>query len=1276
MKPRWSYLATYRNRCRWLCFRGALCALLVVSVGCSSDCRDRTGTSVSGELASGSTPSLADGGDVSDRVEADIPNFWNTDGPVMAVAEDDERVYIGGRFDHVFPYRGNLLTVDPRSAERRDDFPLVHGLVRTAVSDGAGGFYVGGDFRNVDDQAHQGLVRIDGTGKVDPSFSVTLNGPVSTLFLDGDTLYVAGAFDRVGDASRRHVAAVDGRTGAVRAWKAEVGGPVVAIAATDEVIYLGGAFSRVGEARRHSLAAVSKDTGEVTDWEPVVEGNVHALAVVDGTLYVGGVFSRVNASPRHHLAAFETGSGALRDWQPRMGGDGAAVDTLVLADQVLYVGGAFTTADGTARERLAAFEVPAGKLLDFNPGADGRVLAMAVAGETLNVGGEFTTLGGKSLSRLGQIHRSTGEARSLNLDIDGQNQTRVLAMAASSDVVVIGGDFGMSGAVARRNLAAFDKKTGAVVDWSPEPDGAVNAVERVGDALYVGGAFQTIAGAERPHIARLNAADASVDPWSVRVNGEVYGLTLDEDTVYVTGDFRMVGSAPRRYIAAIDRVSAEVRPFDARADGPVVSVAMDGEVLYIGGGFQEIGGAPQAYLAAVDKTTGLARDDWEPRIGRGSASWIEFLGVSALAVADDVIYAGGVFGQVGQETRWSLAAIDKKNGAVTSWNPMVHGTVMSMALSNDLLYVSGDFGRVGGQNRPALAAVDRRSGRATYWNPMATPWVGHLKVSEDRVYAAGALVYLDGQLRQGFGAIAASTSHVTPAEARPTGDFSWEDAVAGGPEIAVKALGHYTAYQGCVPSMRLPGMTPESRQFWLTGAPFCYFEEPAEPHHPDYRIRAIMYSEDRPVVVQLEPTGTMAFDRTAVERLNLPAMPHVHRRPGAPLAPAGRNVLSYRADAVEPADGIVLGYDLFAKPQAPGELGFVRIYVSNGWPAIMALVEVEGVPAVSEQMVLPASTSLMSPRSGAGGYVEFSLDTLRMGREPVYPGLKREQATPAELTSMEQQRFFGAPDQRKQAVSTMLENVRAEAARWGNEREGWLDVAADQTSSATVLTGLFEIFAAEGIDDFGLRGRYVQTLSQPFTAYASVNRVDLEFAPTVRSAPTRDWAPSRIRLTATLSPRGIDLRGLGPAIKPLDGCPADGPAICLRDGSVDVRALIERARQAQRAGRFDEATTLVAQAVAAYDWARFHNLLLMIKDQYADESTLHFIAEADVAVAVVVRAMDVSRYRLRGGMGENACAQSFASVSALEASRPCVQPGQREPDYVPLFNRHVWSWGF
>src|SRR2546422_536796 len=76
-------------------------------------------------------------------------NLWVTNGTVRAVVRDGGTIYIGGDFTQVGPATGGGVPLDAASGAIPPLFPKVVGPVYSVISDGAGGWYVGGYFAAV-----------------------------------------------------------------------------------------------------------------------------------------------------------------------------------------------------------------------------------------------------------------------------------------------------------------------------------------------------------------------------------------------------------------------------------------------------------------------------------------------------------------------------------------------------------------------------------------------------------------------------------------------------------------------------------------------------------------------------------------------------------------------------------------------------------------------------------------------------------------------------------------------------------------------------------------------------------------------------------------------------------------------------------------------------------------------------------------------------------------------------------------------------------------------
>src|SRR4051794_28643994 len=111
------------------------------------------------------------------------------------------------------------------------------------------------------------------------------------------------------------------------------------------------------------------------------------------------------------IAAYSTSTGALvTTWAPALDFRARA---LAVTNTTVYVGGAFSVANGVSRTRLAAFNASNGALLNWTPTADAQVLAMTLTpdGSKIVVGGQFATLSGASAYGMGALDAGTGAVK-------------------------------------------------------------------------------------------------------------------------------------------------------------------------------------------------------------------------------------------------------------------------------------------------------------------------------------------------------------------------------------------------------------------------------------------------------------------------------------------------------------------------------------------------------------------------------------------------------------------------------------------------------------------------------------------------------------------------------------------------------------------------------------------------------------------------------------------------------------------------------------------------
>nr|WP_228345370.1 hypothetical protein [Venatoribacter cucullus] len=701
------------------------------------------------------------------------PTEPQLNGEVLTQAMLNDVRYVGGSFTHIAAPTGNATALPPAGSgnEHALAFPLVNGTALAIASDGQGGWYLGGNFTEVDGQPRARLAHVNALGQL-TDWNPGANRTVLTLAVHNNVLYAGGEFTQAGGQPRNYLAAftvangsTSGNSATLLDWNPGANYWVNTLAVHNNVLYAGGSFSQAGGQPRNRLAAFTVatpgDAATLLDWNPGASGRVNTLAVHNNVLYAGGWFTQVGGQTRNYLAAFTVANGAtsgntatLLDWNPGANGE---VRTLAVHNNVLYAGGGFTQAGGQPRERLAAFTVAnvatPGTLLDWNPGANRSVETIAVHDNVLYVGGQFTLAGGQTRNRLAAFTVANGATPGTLLDWNPGVDGRIAALAVSPGAILAGGDGGLVGRgrhQAQPYLAAFDRQ-GNLLPWNPGPNSAVSTLAVHNNVLYAGGWFSMVGGQTRAFLVAFSVPNgttpgetATLLDWNSGVSGTVRTLAVHNNVLYAGGEFTRAGGPTRQTrntLAAFSLADGALLNWNPGANGSVNTLAVHNNVLYAGGRFTEAGGQPRERLAAFTVANGATPGnpatllDWNP--GTNDE-------VRTLAVHNNVLYAGGWFTQAGGQTRNRLAAFTVANvatpGTLLDWNPGANNWVETLAVHDNVLYAGGYFTQAGGQTRYYLAAFTVANGATSgdtgtvlNWNPGSGSTVRSLIIDNGQI---------------------------------------------------------------------------------------------------------------------------------------------------------------------------------------------------------------------------------------------------------------------------------------------------------------------------------------------------------------------------------------------------------------------------------------------------------------------------------------------------------------------------------------------------------------
>lgn len=696
---------------------------------------------------------------------------FQLDGAVAVSANKGDTVFIGGAFTKAFFPDSSArygTPVDLADGKPVMSWPMPNGLVNTAISDGYGGFYIGGNFTMVGSEPRKNIAHISNAGIVTPQLSGTfIDGEVKALAFKNDVLYAGGLFSTAGDANvpamnNNSAFTFNHTTGVINPSLPVLNGGVYASASDGAGgFFAAGLFSTAnGQVQRIVHIDAS---GNLMAWNPNVSGVMYSLAF-DGTrLYIAGNGLFVDNIARGSFIALDATTGALLPFNFKTRPSNHSVYTVTIDNNHLYLGGMFDSICGKKRNGLACIPIGYDTVTNWDPNPTGTasmVWEITVHNNLAYIGGTFSAIGGQTRNRLAAIDITTGVATGWNPNPGADFNWPVNAIAISGNNVYIGGAFTQLGGEPRNYIGAVDINTGLATVWEPIMTGMsspnnINAIEVINGVVYAGGAFTSLNGASNViGIAAIDTLTGSSLPGKAPAAVGASGRTISSfgSTVFVglvSPTNVIVGGQSRSKFAAINVVSNSILPVNLNISintgtAQVTTLAVLDTALYIGGAFTSIGGQARTHFAVMSTLT--------DSIGAFNASMSG--AITSMVISGDTVFVGGGFTTFGGQTRNRIAVFSHTTQSVLPWNiGLSTGSVSALAVSGNILYVAGTFnGTIGGQARVNLAALDRTSGLATSWNPAAptSTYINSLAVSDDNIlYVGGSFSNLSvgGQTR-------------------------------------------------------------------------------------------------------------------------------------------------------------------------------------------------------------------------------------------------------------------------------------------------------------------------------------------------------------------------------------------------------------------------------------------------------------------------------------------------------------------------------------------------
>ncbi|NMH29183.1 MopE-related protein, partial [Flavobacterium silvaticum] len=390
----------------------------------------------------------------------------------------------------------------------------------------------------------------------------------------------------------------------------------------------------------------------------------------DGKLLIVGSFTTYDGTSRNRIARLNSDGSLDTTFNPGLGVNNEIFCVVLQTDGKILIGGAFSSYNGTAAQRIARLNPDASLDTSFSPGTgnSGTVYSIALQPDGKLIVGAFAL----------QIGSMVGFPLT-RMNTDGsQDPTFTPGTAATgifdikilgSGKIVVGGSFNTYNGTSRRNIARINSNgtldTSFIVGTGT--NGTIRALEvQPDDKILIGGEFTTFGSTSRNGIARLNAngsLDTGFDPGSG--TDIVYDIALQpDDKILVSGLYEVYGDDTRKNMSRVNSDGSLDQTFNPLQgpEGSIISLHVQPDDNII------IAGTTWSYDATIRPT--IARLDPEGYLdptfdaGTGASGYI-----NTTAWNSGKTIAAGVFNSFNGLTRNNLVQLNSDGSVDTSFIP-------------------------------------------------------------------------------------------------------------------------------------------------------------------------------------------------------------------------------------------------------------------------------------------------------------------------------------------------------------------------------------------------------------------------------------------------------------------------------------------------------------------------------------------------------------------------------------------------------------------------------
>jgi uncharacterized repeat protein (TIGR01451 family) len=554
--------------------------------------------------------------------QVDTPFFY-TNGKIYQTVTYGNKLYVGGSFTSI-GYSNPYFAVGNLQGDFKQGRHQLNGIVHCSASDGAGGWFIGGDFTKAGIYNRNYFAHLDSAGRV-TTLDLKLNGKVRSLWVYAGQLYVAGFFTRSDTLTRNYVLRVNLANQRVNNWNANIQTNsslyISHIEATGNRVYISGKGNVViNGSSKKSIFAVDTISGSYINWSPNLQPNIYSnfsdFAVYGSQLVLfgagdinqGNAFNVVDSvwgtivASGHKIVKGTIDKVSISGHDMLIAGD---IDSITgvsgVKDVFIYnlQNKTFHNVGFVQNTFTSYSNLPVGPSVNFN---------LAVLTDSSVFLGGYMQVGTKQRNTLHEFYRYSGQLKKVH-SLTGQ----AFSLTIQQGQMLVGGNFLSTGGFPGNRLAVFDLNTMLPLGSNTTFNNTVLKILPVNGKIYVSGMFDSVNNLPRKYITVLDTVNISTDTtWNPSPDSVIVDMAYSviSNKLYVSGKFRNIAGVQRRCIAALhpstgvaDIWDPNPRMYNTQKYWAINSLAVLDSFLFVSGTFDSIAGQRRIFYSASFKLT-------------------------------------------------------------------------------------------------------------------------------------------------------------------------------------------------------------------------------------------------------------------------------------------------------------------------------------------------------------------------------------------------------------------------------------------------------------------------------------------------------------------------------------------------------------------------------------------------------------------------------------------------------------------------------------------------